>query len=96
MQVSLSAEIAALVITLVVHVVGAGVLVWNMLDGSDVRWRDLWPRDEDDDGGGGPPGDEPQGPSGGGEPVVMRPPVLDGTYATRDPRTAPEPQRARR
>lgn len=94
MQISPSAEIAALLITFLVHIVGAGVLIWNMLDGSDVSWRDIWPRDDDGDDGGGPPTD-PRRPDGGGEPVVMRPPALPSTYATRATEPEGEPQRAR-
>jgi hypothetical protein len=62
-----SKEVAALLLTALVHIVGAGVLVWGMLDGKRPDWRALWPRD-DDGGGGGPGGDpapRPTRPSGG-------------------------------
>jgi hypothetical protein len=60
-------EIVAIVLTLVVHVLGAGVLIWNLLDGEEVDWRSLWPRDDDGGGGGWDPpgpGPEPDGGSG--------------------------------
>jgi hypothetical protein len=61
----------ALALTVLVHIIGAAVLVWALLDGAHSSWRDIWPRD--DDGGGGPPRDEP--------PVVMPPPSFPDTYA---------------
>lgn len=45
-------EAAALVLTFVVHVVGAAVLVWALLDGDRIDWRSVL-RPGDDDGGGG-------------------------------------------
>ena len=52
-----SLEVVAIALTLVVHVLGAIVLVWTVLDGENVDWRGtLWPRDDDGDWGGGPPG----------------------------------------
>src|SRR4051794_26676154 len=45
--------------TLLLHVLGAGVLVWALLDGEKIDWRSIFPRD---DWGGPPPGDEPQDP----------------------------------
>jgi hypothetical protein len=54
-------EIVAIVLTLVVHVLGAAVLVLVLLDGEHVDWRGLlWPRD--DDGRGGPDLDPPSEP----------------------------------
>jgi hypothetical protein len=51
-------EIVAIVMTVVVHFLGAAVLVMVLLDGDKIDWRDtLFPRD--DDGGGGGPGFEP-------------------------------------
>jgi hypothetical protein len=70
-------EIVAIVLTLVVHVLGAGVLIWNLLDGEDVDWRALWPRDDDGPGGGwDPPGDGPE-PDGGSGVVVGAPLLPD-------------------
>jgi hypothetical protein len=57
-------EIVAIVGTLIVHFIGAGVLVYALLDGEKIDWRGtLWPRD--DDGGGG--GWEPPAPDTGGD-----------------------------
>lgn len=58
-------ELVAIALTLVVHVLGAGVLVWNLVDADEVDWRSLWPRDDDGGGGGwDPPGAGPA-PDGG-------------------------------
>jgi hypothetical protein len=69
-------EIVAIVLTLVVHVLGAGVLVWNLLDGEGFDWRTLWPRDDDGGGGGRP--DPPSGPEPDGGGVPARPDLLPG------------------
>jgi hypothetical protein len=66
-------EVLAIAITALAHVVGAGVLVWALLDGAHSSWRDIWPRD--DDGGGGPP-------------VAMQPPPSPGPYGVALPRDA--------
>jgi len=65
-------QIVAIVILIVVHFIGAAVLVWAMIDGAQSAWRDIWPRD--DDGGGGPPRPDP--------PVVMPPPSFPDEYQT--------------
>ncbi|MBA3327126.1 MAG: hypothetical protein H0T43_02340, partial [Solirubrobacterales bacterium] len=56
-------EIVALALTFVVHVIGAGALIWAMLDRDDGGrgMRGWWPRD--DRPGGPPPG---PGPAPGG------------------------------
>ena len=54
----MSGEIVALTIVAVVHFVGAGVLIWALLDGEPFDWRSIWP--DDDDGRGGPPDDAPE------------------------------------
>jgi len=61
-------EIVAIVGTLVVHLIGAGVLVYALLDGEKIDWRGvLWPRDDDGGGGGwDPPGPDAGGPGDGG------------------------------
>jgi hypothetical protein len=67
-------EIVAIVLTLVVHVLGAGVLVWNLLDG-EFDWRVLWPRDDDGGGGGRP--DRPAAPDPGGGGLQLGPVLPD-------------------
>jgi hypothetical protein len=60
-------EVLALTLTVVVHVIGAGVLVWALLDGDGIDWRSFWPRDDDGRwkrGDGLPEGPAPV-PSGG-------------------------------
>jgi hypothetical protein len=81
-----SLEVAAIVLTLVAHLVGAGVLILTLIDGDKIDWRGtLWPRDDDGGGGGGgpdePPPDAPR-PGGG----ALLPPL---------PEAAPSPVRLR-
>jgi hypothetical protein len=68
-------HVVALTLTVLVHFIGAGVLVWALLDGARSSWRDIWPRD--DDGGGGPPRDEP--------PPRMPPPAFPEHYSLHCP-----------
>jgi hypothetical protein len=61
-----SLEVVAIALTLVVHVLGAIVLVWALLDGEQVDWRGtLWPRDDNGGGGGGPGFEPPRSGDGG-------------------------------
>lgn len=73
MQISPAAEVAALVLTVLVHVLGAGVLIWGMIDRDDpdsrASWRGFWPGDDD---GPKPTPPAPQ-PSGGRERVPLLP-----------------------
>ncbi len=83
MTISTQTEIAALVLTIAVHFVGAAALIWGMIDHDDPdrgSWRDWWPRDGRGDDG--PPLEPAPTPSG--ETVV---PVL--------PHSAPAPVRIR-
>jgi hypothetical protein len=60
-------EVVALALTLLVHVVGLGVLIWMLVLGEERRpdWRDWWPRDDER-----PAGPEPEpAPRGGGVPL---------------------------
>jgi hypothetical protein len=65
-----SLEVAAILLTLVVHILGAAILVMVLLDGEKIDWRGtLWPRDDDGPGPGfEPPSPEPT-PSGTGTPL---------------------------
>lgn len=83
----MTSEVLALTLVAVVHVVGAGVLIWALLDGEPFDWRWLWPRD-DDDGPGGPP----RGPDAG-DPV--RPGGLPLPDATPSAVRMREPARLR-
>jgi hypothetical protein len=76
----------ALTLTVLVHFLGAAVLVWALLDGARSSWRDIWPRD--DDGRGGSPRDEP--------PVPMPPPSFRADYRTHQPQHGGDPERVRR
>ena len=95
-----SKEVAALLLTALVHVLGAGVLIWAMLDGQRLDWRSFWPRDDGDDGGGGGP-DAPRGPGAPPLPdavparVRMREPGrLADLRPKRDRQHPPVPARA--
>ena len=59
-------EVLALSLTVLVHFVGLGALIFVIVRNDGIEWRSWWPGD--DDGGGGPPG--PDGP---------RPPLDDAT-----------------
>lgn len=63
-------EVTALALTAVVHVIGAAVLVWALLDGDRIDWRRLL--DGDGGGGGGPRRPDEPGPSPGGSPGAVR------------------------
>lgn len=52
---------------IVVHVIGAGVLLWAMLGEDDPGWREWW--GEDDDGGGHTPAPARPGPGPDGLPL---------------------------
>jgi hypothetical protein len=80
-------EVVAIGLTLLVHVLGAFVLVWALLDGEKIDWRaTLFPRD--DDGGGGGGGFEPPLDDGGGDGGGM-------TAPAPLPDAAPSPVRLR-
>ncbi len=86
MSFTTNTEVIALVVTIVVHIVGAGVLIWGMIDQEHPDggggWRDWWPRD--DRGDDGPPADPEPRPSGG---TALDVPVL--------PQSSPAPGRVR-
>jgi hypothetical protein len=80
-----SLEVVAILLTLLVHVLGAIVLVMVLLDGESIDWRGtLWPRDDDGPGPGWEPPAGDAGPDGGG---VLAPTPL--------PDAAPSPVRLR-
>ena len=60
-------EVVAILLTLVVHVLGAAVLVLVLLDGEKIDWRGtFWPRDDDGPGPDwDPPEPDPSAPGGG-------------------------------
>jgi hypothetical protein len=63
----MSKEVAALALTVLVHFVGLGALIYALLSDDEQRpdWRSWWPRDED-----GPREPDPAGrPSGDGLPL---------------------------
>lgn len=55
----MSLEVVAILLTLLVHILGAAVLIHVLLDGERIDWRGtLFPRDDD----GGPPKWDPPEP----------------------------------
>jgi hypothetical protein len=103
-MVGVEAEIVALTLTFVVHVVGAVLLVWAILDKEEGQsWRDWWPRDDRPDDGPSdprpaPPGDRAPLPLAGADPSAVRlrePARISLGYPRRPrrPEHAPEPQR---
>jgi hypothetical protein len=83
-------EIAAILGTLIVHFLGAGVLVYALLDGEKIDWRGtLWPRDDDGGGGGGldPPSDDRDPRTGGGiaSPTPPLPDAAPSAVRLREP-----------
>jgi hypothetical protein len=81
-----SVEVAAIALTLLAHVVGAGVLVYTLLDGEGFDWRTLWPRDDDGgDGGGGGDWDEPLLPEGPGGGDGLLPDAAPSAVRLREP-----------
>ena len=69
---SATLEVTAIVITVLAHIVGAGVLIWTLLDGEKPDWRRaLFPQDDDGDGGSRleDPLEPLPGPRGGGLPL---------------------------
>ena len=75
----MSLEVVAIVLTLVVHFLGAIVLVWAIIGDEQIDWRGtLWPRD-DDGGGGGPGFEPPHGPGGGDGGGMLPAPLPDAT-----------------
>ncbi len=100
-------ELLAILLTFVVHVIGAGVLVWALVDRDDAdadagAWRDWWPKDrgpeppvEPGDAGGGraePPGLPDAEPS----TVRLREPGRIGEHRPapgRRPEHPPVPER---
>lgn len=100
MTFSPDTEALAIVLTVVVHIIGAGALIWGMIDREDPdrgSWRDWWPRD--DRGDDGPPAGPEPTPSGGGLAVPVlpdsRPPAVRGDRAhpARVGDLAPRPAR---
>ena len=87
-------ETAALGLTLAVHVVAFGVLVWAMLGDEDSGWRSWWPRDERP--GDDPPAPQPDAPRRGGLPLPDADPA-PGRLRTQHDRVAePGGRRVRR
>ena len=75
-------EMTAIVLTFVVHVIGAGILVWALLDADDTRpsWRGRWPGEQRPDGPDAPPE-----PSGGGIEAPILPDAVPSPVRLREP-----------
>jgi hypothetical protein len=82
-----SLEVVAILLTLIVHILGAIVLVLVLLDGETVEWRStLWPRDDDGPGPGWDPPADDAGPDDGGVPApTPLPDAAPSTVRLREP-----------
>jgi hypothetical protein len=89
-----SLEVVAILLTLVVHILGAAVLIHVLLDGDRIDWRGtLFPRDDD---GGPPKWDPPEpepDPSGSSLPLPESSP---SRFRLRRKGTPPYPKPPRR
>jgi hypothetical protein len=96
-----SGEVLAIVLTVAVHFVGAGLLIGLLFSGEDVDWRSWWPRDDDGRGPRRPDG-PPALPMPGATPAHARlreqGERIGGSYprTERRPAREPAPQRERR
>lgn len=93
----MSVEVIAIGLTLLVHVIGAGVLIWALVDGDSMEWRGWWPRDDDDGRGGRDPFPEPPAPPRGGVPLPDAVPSkvrlrMPGRIADAHPQPARRPE----
>jgi hypothetical protein len=96
--VSVTKEVVALALTVLVHVIGMAALVWALLLDDDNRpdWRGWWPGGDDE-----PPAPPPPGPSGDGLPLRDAEPSAvrlrePGRLADGHPRPARRPAHAPR
>jgi len=62
-------ELLALGLTVLVHIIGLGTLVYVLLRNDGTDWRSWWPGD--DDGHGGPAPEAPHGPPAGGDGLPL-------------------------
>ncbi len=77
-------ELLAILLTFVVHVIGAGVLVWALIDRDDAdagSWRDWWPKDDP----GSEPSADPSPPSGDGAEAPLLPDAPPSLVRLREP-----------
>jgi hypothetical protein len=79
-----SLEVIAIVLTVIVHFIGAIVLIWAITRDEEIDWLGIL-RPGDDDGGGGGPGFEPprSGDGGGGGDMLILPPTGAGPSSVR-------------
>jgi hypothetical protein len=87
-----SGEVLALVLTVAVHFVGAGLLIALLFSGEDADWRSWWPRDDDGRGPRRPEG-PPELPLSGAGPSRARLRDQGERIATAYPRTERRPAR---
>jgi hypothetical protein len=80
MQVSAGMELAALVLTFVVHIIGGAVLIYTLMGDDRKHWRDWWPRDDRP----GPEAPEPPAPTGGGDSLPFLPDAVPASVRMRE------------
>lgn len=82
----MSKEFVALALTLGVHVLGAVVVIWGLLDEDRIDWRSfLWPRDGGGDGPGPGPEPTPVDPGAGGFGGLPLPDARQAPERMREP-----------
>lgn len=96
----MSLEVIAIALTVIVHFIGAIVLIWAITRDEEVDWRGIL-RPDDDGGGGGPGFEPPRSGDGGGGGGMLAPPLAGATPSSvrlREPRRIADahPRPARR
>jgi len=90
-------ELVALTLTVLVHFVGLGALVYVLLQGENLDWRSWWPRDDDGPEPPAPVGPPPLPDAEPGRARLREPGRLADAYPppSRRPAHAPVPARER-
>jgi hypothetical protein len=89
---SAALEAIALTLTAVVHFVGAGVLIWSILDGDGIDWRKAL---KPGDGGVGPTPGPARTPDGGGDGAPL-PAAEQSRHRLREAKRLADLKRAER
>lgn len=94
-------EVIAITLTLVVHYIGAIVLIRAILGDEEIDWRGILRPGDDDGGDGGPGFEPPRSGDGGGGGDVLAPPLAEAAPSPvrlREPRRIADahPRPARR
>jgi hypothetical protein len=90
-------ELVALGLTVLVHFIGLGALVYFLVEGDNIDWRSWWPGDDDGPGPPAPDGPPPLPDAMPSRARLREPGRLADAYPppTRRPAHAPAPARER-